>query len=76
MHESFPISVTCGREKKGVGADEARRRLWRFWRSSDVQKRPSAALFVEFALALLQTADAQLMCTLLPARWVPWTPVL
>ncbi|CAL8471989.1 g11531 [Coccomyxa elongata] len=64
----FTLSALTRLEKKGVGADEARRRLWRFWRSSDVQKRPSAALFVEFALALLQTADAQLMYTLLPAR--------
>ncbi|BDA47572.1 probable nucleolar pre-ribosomal-associated protein 1 at C-terminar half [Coccomyxa sp. Obi] len=64
----LPRQVFPTREKKGVGADEARRRLWRFWRSSDVQKRPSAALFVDFALALLQTADAQLLCTLLPAR--------
>lgn len=63
-----PLSVLRGREKKEVSADEAQRRLWRFWRSSDVHKRPSAALFAEFALALLQTADAQLLCTLLPVR--------
>jgi len=70
LFQNFKVKagwVNC-REKKEVGPDEARKRLWSFWRSADVFKRPSAALFVDFAKALLHSADLQLLCALLPVR--------
>lgn len=56
------------RERKGAQPGDARRRLWQAWRSSSLDKRPSAGLYVEFALALLARADAPLLCALLPVR--------
>ena len=64
---SILVHTLC-REKKGAHPGEAQRRQHRAWSSSDPDKRPSAALFLEFALALLRAADAPLLCSLLPVR--------
>ena len=56
------------RERKDVPQEEARRRLVKSWQAPDPTKRPSASLFVNFALSLLAHADAALLQRLLPVR--------
>ena len=51
------------------GRAEAGLQRWhRAWRAPDPLKRPPAALFVDFALALLRSADDALLCQLLTIR--------
>ena len=51
------------------GSAEAGLQRWhRAWRAPDPLERPPAALFVDFALALLRSADDALLCQLLTIR--------
>ena len=56
------------RERKHVPQEEARRRLVESWQAPDPTKRPTASMFVDFALSLLTHADAALLQGLLPVR--------
>ena len=56
------------RERKDVPQDKARRRLVESWQAPDPTKRPTAGMFIDFALSLLTHADAALLQRLLPVR--------
>ena len=60
--------VIC-REKRDVDQAEAHIRLLDAWQAPDSSKRPSVSLLVDFALALLQHADAALLQRLLSVRY-------
>lgn len=59
------------REKKDEGGEEAHTRLLEAWQAQEPMQRPTASLFVEFALSFLAHADAALLQCLLPVRSVP-----
>ena len=56
------------RERKDVPQEEAHRRLVESWQAPDPTKRPTASMFIDFALSLLTHADAALLQRLLPVR--------
>lgn len=57
----------CRRVKPG-SAEAGSQHWYRAWRSAHMLKRPPAALFVDFVLALLRSADDALLCQLLTIR--------
>ena len=56
------------RERKDVTQEEARMRFVESWQAPNPTKRPTASMFVDFALSLLAHADAALLQGLLPVR--------
>lgn len=69
MVDSFTFGHVPCREKRDVDQAEAHRRLLDAWQAPDSSKRPSVSLLVDFALSLLQHADATLLQRLLSVRY-------
>lgn len=77
IHPATLPDTTFWEDREKLGAAGAGAQRWhRGWRAADTLKRPSASLFLDFALALLRAADDALLCRLLTVQCAALRPAL